>query len=237
MSDLVNIIVSTISEKIEAANAIATEVAAATVNVNKQVRDLREDSETEDEKVQQWQKFVADLDAKREQATKVIDAYLAEQIGAAQMSDEERDAKKATYTEYRDEIRAAEKLLAMQGDEGAKAAENLPDLLNFSGRKSGSGGGGSQGPRPRLAAATVNGEDVWAERTNKDGEVENFVTFTILAQHISKDSGIKVGARDLQSAAFEEAGTNDLSTVTEVDFGFSADGNNYRVVVFPRQAE
>lgn len=236
MSDLVNIIVSTISEKIEAANAIATEVAAATVNVNKQVRDLREDPETEDEKVQQWQKFVADLDAKREQATKVIDAYLAEQIGAATMSDETRDEKKAEYMSLRDEVRAAEKLLAMQGDEGQTAAENLPELLNFSGRKSGSGGG-SQGPRPRLEAATVNGEDVWAERTNKDGEVEQFVTFTVLAQYVSKDSGAKVGARDLQAAAFEEAGTNDLSTVNEVDFGFSADGNNYRIVVYPRQAE
>ena len=236
MSDLVNVITATIAAKTEEANAIASEVAAATVNVNKQIRDLREDAETDDEKVQKWQAFVADLDAKREQATKAIDAYLAEKIGAASMSDEERDEKKSAFTALRDEIRAAEKLLAMQGDEGKAAAESLPDLLNFSGRKSGSGGG-SQGPRPRLAHATVNGEDVWETRTNKDGDEEQFVTFTVLAQHISKDSGAKVGARDLQAAAFEEAGTNDLSTVTEVDFGFSADGNNYRVVVFPRQAE
>lgn len=236
MSDLVNVISATIAAKTEEANAIASEVAAATVNVNKQVRDLREDPETDDEKIAKWQAFVADLDAKREQATKAIDAYIVEEkIGATQMSDETRDEKKSAYTALRDEIRAAEKLLAMQGDEGARAAENLPELLNFSGRKS--GGGGSQGPRPRLSAATVNGEDVWETRTNKDGEEEQFVTFTILAQHISKDSGVKVGARDLQAAAFEEAGTNDLSTVTEVDFGFSADGNNYRVVVFPRQAE
>ena len=233
MSDLTQMIVSTITSATERANAIADKVAAATTNVNKQIRDLRQDEDTTDAKVQAYQKFVEDLDAKREAATKQIDEYLAEQIGATKMSDEERDALRDEYNGLRDEVRTAEKLLRMQP---GGADVELPALNNFSGRKSSSSGTVGW-RRPRLSADTVNGEDIYVTKKNKDGEDVRSVTFTVLAQHITKDSGTKVTPRELQEVAFEEAGTTDLSTVKEVTFGYSADGNNYEVTVFPKGSD
>lgn len=235
MTDLTTMLAEKITADVERANAITDKVAAATTNVNKQLHDLRNDKDTTDEAVRKYQAFIADLDARREQATSAIEAHLRDNVlKVAAMGEDERATLRSEYDTLRDEINTALKLLKMYDEDGS-VTNGIPALRNFSGRKG--SGGASGGKRPRLGAATVNDEDVFTEKTDKDGNTVRHVTFTILAQNISKDAGEKVTPRMLQEAAFEEAGTDDLSTVSEVDFGYSVNGKNYRIKVWPASAD
>ena len=224
---MLDLIVTTATDTIAQANAIAEKIAASRVNVNKMFHDWRDTDEPTDERVQKFQAYREDLLNRLEQAEKALrEIYVSEVAETSAMSDEDYEAAKKEHADLRTKINATVKFLEMQPG-GAEAAKSLPDVLGISGRKT--GGTGTGGKRPRLAHATVNGETVQNDEGN--------VTFTLLAQHISKAAGEKVGPRDLQEAAFETAGTNDLSTVSEVEFGYSVNGQNFTVAVFPRQAE
>lgn len=225
MSDFIATAVEMIRTATDAANAVAQRVAASTVNVNKQVHDILKGEDTTDPVILKWRAYDEEIAAKREQARAKAEAYAKENmLNVESLSDEEREAAKSEYDMYRTQRNSV--LKALEAMPGFNADEhNIADLLTFSGRKGSSGGAGTGGKRPRLASATVNGEEV----ANEDGKV----TFTLIAQHITKDSGTKIGPRDLQEAAFDAAGTDDLSTVTSVEFVISAGDNNYDVTVIP----
>lgn len=234
MSDLIQMILPTIVEKIERGNALAEKHAASATNVNKTLKQAREDENSEIPEVVKYQAYVNDLSEKIHAATEQINGLLTENLGlGSKFSEEEREKDKTEHAAIRDEVNTATKLLRMQAG-GEEALADIPSLRNFSGRAS--SGGGSGAKRPRLDTATVNGEAVFDTR-EKDGETIEYVTFTILATHLSKINAAKakVTPKMLQEAAFETAGTDDLSTVTEVDFTYSVDGENFDVVVYPVQ--
>lgn len=229
-NNILDALAATIAEKSEEANAIVERNATVSVKA-KDRKAWREDENNDNESVQKYQAYVNDLNAKIMAAEDQINALYDSLHNVTTVSDEDRAADKETHKSLRDEVTLATKLFtAMGGD-----TSTLPTFRNFSGGAGKSGGTGTK--RPRIAAATVNGEDVTATRTTKDGEEETFVTFSVLAQTIGKDAGTKVTPKMLHEAAFDAAGTDDLSTVAEVAFNFSAEGKSYDVVIFPSQSE
>lgn len=232
---LAQIALQTVTTQVEEANTIAQEVASSGANANKLVHDLRNDDETEDEQIKKFQTFAAEVEAKLEAAREQIDAYIVANHLPDALSEDEVAERKVKYDGLKKSVREIGSMLKAQEGYSDEWLADVPAMLSFSGRKSG-GGGGTGTKRPRLASVTVNGDEVTAERKNKAGETEHYVNFTVLANELTtKDQ--KVSPRDLQEAAFTAAGTDDLSTVSEVSFNFTVGEENYEINVFPRQAE
>ena len=235
-NDLITMLLDKARTEIEQGNALAERWQAANSGINKAIRDAREDENTTDENVRRYQEHAEKLRAALEDARTKIDAYLAEKLGAAQMTDEEKAQVKEQHRAHKTNANTALKFIRDQfGDEGeaAIAAANLPSILGLSGSRSSGGGTGTI--RPRLHSVTVNGEEIRGEKTDKEGNVVPYVNMTLVAEHISKMSGTKVGPKELNEALLEECG-GDLNSVTDVDFNYSVNGTDYHLVVIPQAA-
>lgn len=224
-------------EEAEAANAIAERWQAANAGSNKEIRARREDPDTTDENIRRYQEHVEKLRAAEQDATDKINEYIRGLIGSEQMSDEEREQAKEQHKAHKKVVNATLSALeAMFSPEDAKRfieAANIPSVLGLSGARSSGGGTGTR--RPRLASVTVDGNEVWGERTNKQGETEKYVTMTLVAEYISKLSGETVSPGDLNDAMYAAAG-GDISDVTDVDFNYSVNGTDYNIVAIPRSS-
>lgn len=235
-TDVFGVVKVMVADQINKANAIAEEVRDSRVNVGKVVHEIRTDPETEIEWVKEFQEWLAKANAAIEAKTKAIDERIkAEKVKASEMSDEVYEAKKAEYATLKKGATDAQKLAAnLPGYDPAVFAD-LPALLTLSGGTSGAATGTK---RPRLSNLTVNGEEVFVLKDVKDSDekVKSY-TFTAAAAHISKDSGVKVQPSDLSAAAFAAAGTDDLSTVNDVEFNYSANGKEYSITAVPAQGE
>ena len=223
--------------QVEEANKHAERVANSSTNIGKLVQDLREDENTQDEKIKEFQTWVEKIDATREAGVSKINEYIATLIPK---NDIDVDAEKAAYGDLKDQISGASQVLKSMHVE---IPEDYPTLKNLRGGNTGAGG--SSGPKPRVGLVTVNGEaiqkEVKVKKNGKEtGETKLSSNFTLAAQHLSKASGTKVEAADLQSATFEAAGTTDLKSLPaghEISFSFSAGDKNYNVSVFTQDAK
>ena len=222
-----------VTEIVTKANAIAEEVKNSRVNVGKVVHEIRKDENTTDETVKAYQAWEAKANALFEKKRKEIDEYIKTNlVKSSEMSDEVFEQKKAEYSEHKKNYNNALKMAAMLPGYDKDTFSDVPSLLTLSGGTSATTGTGPK--RPRLASITVNGEDIFVEKDTDEGKVRS-ATFTVAAAHISKDSGTKVAPSDLSAAAFEAAGTDDLSTVASVEFNYSSNGKEYAIVAFPVQ--
>lgn len=228
MSDLRTLAVQMYADQVTAANAIAQEVSASSGGVNRQIKDIRDDEETTDANILKYREARDALMQRAAEMREKIEAYIIERDGLAAMSDETRKEKQDEYKALRQSATAARKLLELQPGYDETWLADVPELLNFStGKPAGQRASSGGSFRPRLASATVNGEDV-----SKDGKV----TFTILAATLStKDH--KVGPRDLQEAALKEANAEDFSSVRDVDFVYSVNGENYEISIVLKVAD
>lgn len=234
-NDFRTLAVEMYASHVATANAIATEVAASGSGVNRQIKDLREnpDSVTDAslaDAIRKWAETDEALAQKRAENRDKIDSMIAEHEGLTAMDDDTRSEKHDEYKTARSAATTARKLLETMPGYDASWVEDVPALLNFStGKPSGqrSGGTGGGGFRPRLASATVNGEDV---------SVDGKVTYTVIAQHVTKISGTKVQPRELQEATLETAQAENFDNLTEVDFVYSVDGDNFDISVTFRTA-
>ena len=217
------------------ANAIAEEVKNSRVNVGKVVAEIRKDENTTDETVKKYQVWEEKALATLEEKRKAIDEYIKTNlVKASEMSDEVFEAKKSEYGEHKKNYNNAVKMAKMLPGYSDDVFSDVPALLTLSGGTSSASGTGPR--RPRLASISVNGEDIFVEKKGEDGEVTHSATFTAAAAYISKDSGTKVQPSQLSSAAFEAAGTEDLSTVNDVEFNFSVEGKDYAIHAIPVQS-
>lgn len=231
--DVFTAVKAMVSDAIGKANAIAERVQKSRVNVNKVVHEVRKDENTTDEKVKAYQEWLEKANAQINKKTEEIDNYIKENlVQASSMSDEEYEKAKAEYAELKKSATAAQKLAQALPGYSEDVFSDVPKLMTLSGGTSGAATGTK---RPRLASLTINGEEAFTEKETDEGTVKSF-TFTHAAEVISKASGQKVKPSDLSGAAFEAAGTDDLSTVTSVEYNYSVDGTDYAIVAIPAQS-
>lgn len=204
------------------ANAYADEYKAITADADKRITDFINSSD--DEQIVKYRDLRDKVTAQIEAAQARLDeqANAAKEYAESQVSEAEGDPAelKDKFVKARanaNNLRKAFVLIA--GEEAVNALveeHQIEEVISLRGNKTKGSATGIR--RPRLSAATVNGEAV----ANKEGNV----TFGILEGYISRTFG-KVTGDDLRAAAFSAAGTDDLNSLesgTEVKFGFEVPG-------------
>ena len=179
----------------------------------KLVAEIRTDEATTDEKVKAWQereeKVMAALNAEREK----INAYIRENLVKVN-SDYDETADVETVKELNGKIVAMRKYM-----EGVGATEE--DFTDFPESKSlrgaGKGGSGTRSKRPRLSSIEYSLDNGKTYTDAAPGE-DDPTTFSALAGVLRGVTGHKVEVKSLQTAIFDEAGTDDLSTKQGQDF-------------------
>ena len=235
-TDVFGVVKAMVTEQVTEANKIAQEVQNSRVNVNKVTHELRTDPETTVDWIKDFQTWLEKAQAAIEDRTnKVNERIKSELVSASEMSDEVYEQKKAQYAELKKAAQNAQKLAAALPGYAPEVFSDVPALITLSGGTSGAATGTK---RPRLSNLTVNGEEVFTLKDVKDSDekVKSY-TFTAAAAHISKDAEAKVQPSDLSAAAFAAAGTDDLSTVTDVEFNYSVNGKEYTITAIPAQSE
>jgi hypothetical protein len=226
------------------ADALFKKVQAAD-NLGSLVSEVRDTKETDDENILAFRNFKEDLLSKLNAAEDKIDAYItATYVKPDDTVDVEK--VKAEHKELVKITRTIRQLLEQLDSENATVG--LPDVKNVSGRAV-SSASGTGTKRPRLSKIVVDGEEVFAMKDEKDGTKTQVTSFTVLAAWLSKRvserfglKGFKVEPSVLSRMAFEEAKTDDLSTVNGpiVFAGTFGEGDNLltfkSIEVTPRQS-
>lgn len=211
-------LVNKYAEAAKAANAAADEYKNLTADNDKRVADFVNTSEDEQivkfrEMRDKVQKQIEAAQAKMEEQAKAAREYAASQVSLTEGDPAE---VKSRYLEARATATALRKAFALITDEETvnKIVEEngIQEVISLKGTATKGAATGIR--RPRISAATVNGEPV----ANKDGKA----SFTELTKYVSSKFG-KVTGDDLRNAAATAAGTDDLNSLadgTEVAFSF-----------------
>jgi hypothetical protein len=238
MSDMIELVYSEVNNQVETMKGLVTEYQATTdSDPEVQANSILENS-TDKEFVdfREWyDKGIAALEAKRAEFFELAKTKVTS-------SEDLRDPEviKTEHAEIRKAVKDALSFLTkVPGYDAEKyPAPELPNLRGGTSKST----KGQGGKRPRLASITVDGEEI-SKTVTKDNVDTKVVNFTLAAQHMSKVTKSKVEVSDLQKAAFESAGTDDLSTLggLAVSFNYSVtvDGKttDFAVVAIPRQAD
>ena len=221
------------SQVVEQAATIAKRLNASEKGVKGLCHDVFTDENVHDDTLDKARAYVADLDEKREAAIQQAYAHIQKNyLDNETLSDDEKKSLRETLANLRKSYKASQTFASIQPayDEAAFNAPAFPGL------RAGTGEGGK---KPRLSEITINGERIFKTvkdaKTGEDVEVSNFSN---AAAWLTKDSKTTVAVKDLQAAAFEAAGTDDLSTLSgqPFEFVFSAGDNNYTVVATPKES-
>jgi hypothetical protein len=227
----------TVNEKAAALNSKVDKVSAATKSQDSQVHDILADETVTDPEIVKWREYDAKVAEAREAARAKIGEHVkANHLKNETLTDEQTAALKDEIKALRAEVNAG---LTFAKSLPTYSAETFTEPEVKSLRGSGSSGGGTGGKRPRLEWIKVNGQNATVTRKNPKGEEVEVQNFGTAAAVIAKDSDSKVGPKDLQAAAFETAGTDDLSTVggKAFSFAFTAGDKSYDVEFMPRAGE
>ena len=213
MSDILNMVTATLTDATNKANSVADKILAATTDRTKVVHELRTDPNTDDETIKKFQAWYEQANAKIEEQIAAIDEYI--KANKIQSEDVDVDALKEEYKTLKTQVTSAINFAKTVPGFSEDALKDVPELKSLRG---GTSGGGTGGKRPRVErlSFSTNAAGPWTE-VDKDGKTN----FTLLAQRLSKEVGSKVVVKDLQSAAFESAGTDDLSSLDGKVFTFA----------------
>jgi len=143
-------------------------------------------------------------------------------------SDEQVESAKATLSSLKEQAKAALTFLVGAYGEGAK--DLMPASLKA---KRGGGSKGASGiKRPRMQGIVVTDTsgDVLLHLQAGAEKPEDKATFSALAKWLTDKSGEKIETPTLQNAAFDAAGTKDLSTVDKVEFSQTIKDEHYFIV-------
>lgn len=240
---MLDMLKAALTEQTNAANALADSIAAATSDRSKAIADYLNDPETSDPKVKAFQEFLEKIEQTVAEQTKAAEEHAASQVPGANSDPEKIEADKVEYKGIVDQIKAARKLAATIPSITEEDLKDVPALKNLRGATAGQGGTG--GKRPRLASVSFreSTKDEWTEafinREAKDGSEVRVSNFTVLANALKAKYGVKVEVKDLQAAAFEAAGTDDLNTLDGkvFDFATSVGDKTVFVQVAPKHAD
>jgi hypothetical protein len=184
---------------------------------------LRDDDE-------QYQNEYLPLVAQAEALLAEIDARNLPNV--VKPTEEEFKAAEASFASMKEQGKYGINFLASTPiGEGIRAL--MPEILKS---RKGSSGVKGETKRPRmqsiLVTDTEGNELVNLNDTSEKAVAEDKPTFSALAKWLTKDSGVKSAelTKELQAAAFDKAGTKDLSTVTKVEFGKTLGDKHYEIV-------
>ena len=214
------------------ANTIADEVASSRVNVGKVVSEIRKESD--DPAVVKYRERADKIEAELDRMAKEIEADIkARLVPTSKMSEEVYEAKKLEWKELKKKADNTLKLAKDLPGYEEKYFEGVTPVKTLAG---GTVGTTSGTKRPRLAFLSIDGAECFTMKKKEDGTEEKSYTFTNAALVISKAAKVKVSPSDLSAAAMEAAKTDDLSTVNEVEFSYSVNGQGYMIKANPAQA-
>ena len=218
MSLLTPELIAQYAEAAKAANAAADEYKSLTADNDKRITDFINTSE--DEKIAAFRamrdKVTAQIEAaqaKLDEQAKAAREYAESQVALTEGDPAEVREKYLAARTNANNLRKAFVLIA--GEDAVNEmveANGIEEVISLKGTATKGASTGIR--RPRISAATVNGEAV----ANKDGKT----SFTVLADYVTRKFG-KVTGDDLRNAAFTAAGTDDLNSLdegTNVEFNF-----------------
>ena len=237
MSDLTTMIVSSITDLTTQANELAGKISAATTDRTKLVHDYlnpEEGAEPADDKIAQFiqmrEQVLARLEDEENKAREYVTATYLGDIDESAV-----DAQKAEYKELADKVKTSRKFF-LTTIPGA-TEDDLKDVPALKTLRGGTASGGSGSKRPRLnrVAYRTSTSEPWTEvskqtKNAKDEDV-TVTNFTVLATELKAKFGTKVEVKDLQSNAFEAAGTDDLSSLEGKVFEFAVTVGEQNVFV------
>ena len=244
MSALKSLMLATIVEQTNAANTVQTQIAAATTDRTKAVHDALSDPDTDVPYVKEYQSWEEKALAKiEENRAKVAAQYEAEYLKT--LTDEEVTALKEEHKSKVAAVKAAVAYakLALGDQVSDEEFAALPSLKTARGKTAGQGGTGGKRPRVNAIAFRTASDSTWTEaseqRTNKDGEDVTVTNFTVLSHALRAAFDTKVEVKDLQAAAFEAAGTDDLNTLNGkvIEFAYTVGETNVFIKVQPKSPD
>lgn len=223
MSDMLQMVVSALTEQTNTANTLQSEIAAAGSDRAKVIHDRLTDENTDDPKIKAFQEFLDKANAEIERQSKAAEEYVTANLPGA--DPEEIAAKTEQFKALVDSIKAARKFAATLPGATDEAFKDVPALKTLRGATAGARGTGGKRPRLVATAYRTSTKSEWiaaeTEREDKEGNAVTVTNFTVLAAALSKAFKAKVEVKDLQAAAFEAAGTDDLSTLEGKPFEFA----------------
>ena len=227
MADLKAVLISTIAEDVEQANALAARIGAATTDRTRLVHDILNPAEGEEVSDETVAKFIAWREqalAKIEEQENAVREYVTANL-LPDAAEVDVDALKTEYKSAADKVKTARKFF-LTNIPGATEDDlkDVPALKTLRGGTAGGGGTGGKRPRVQSIAYRLNASDPWTEvsdtREDKEGNTVSFTNFTVLAQTLKSVTGTKVEVKDLQASAFAAAGTDDLNSLDGKVFEF-----------------
>lgn len=215
MSEILDMVVATLTDATNKANEKAEKILAATTDRTKMVHEIRTAEDSTDEKIKAFQDWYEKANAKIEEQVAAIDEYIkAEKLGDT-LDEAALNALREQYKELKVQVTSAVNFAKTVPGFSEETLAKVPELKSLRGGTSGAGTGGKR-PRVERISFGTNSEGPWTE-VDKDGKTN----FTLLAQRLSKEASTKVEVKDLQAAAFEAAGTDDLSSLDGKVFTFA----------------
>jgi hypothetical protein len=217
LGDLARLVLNTYAEQAAAYNSGAATLEAATGDASKAIHDIRDNSD--DPKVVKFRKFREDHLAKVEEAEKIIQDYIRENLVPETMTDEEVEAEKARLKELKSTAQQGRDFFLAQPAVKSLVESGKYDfdsvLVPLKGaRKSVSKGTGTGSPKPRVKAIYIDG-DLVSHEVVKDGKTEIKSTFTDAVKFLSDATKSKVETSTLHSGYFEAAGTTDVNAAPD----------------------
>jgi hypothetical protein len=235
-TDMLSMLTTGVTSQTEEANALQAEIAAATSDRTKMVHDYLTDENTEDETIKALQEFLDKANAEIEAQTKAGREYVMAKY-LPNVDDSAIEAKTKQFDELVKQIKAAKKFAATIPGYSDDTLKDVPALKTLRGGTA-SGGTGSKRPRlQRVSYRTATNQPWVAVETERDGKT--VTNFSLLAVALKEAFKAKVEVKDLQAAAFAEAGTDDLSTLDGhvFDFAITVGDKNVFVQVQPKAAD
>lgn len=223
-NDMLTLLETGLTSQTTEANELAEKIGAATSDRTKLVHDHLTDENTEDEKILAYQEFIEKANAEIEAQTEAARAYVMEKY-LPEVDDSAIEAQKTQYAALVAQIKAARKYAAtIPGFSEEESLKNVPALKTLRGGTAG-GGTGSKRPRLQRVAYRTSTNQPWTEvstqKDAKDGTKVTVTNFSLLATTLKEKFKSKVEVKDLQAAAFDAAGTDDLSTLNGHVFDFA----------------
>lgn len=194
---------------IEKANASATAVRAAQ-NTKSALSDLLKESD--DPVLVKYRELMEQAQAQMNKWTEDAEKHASANL--LPKSDVDVEAERKNYAEAKAAVNGLVNALKVIG--GEDAVKDLPDLLSVG--RSGSASAGQTGiKRPRVdrirmkdaASDTAQYAEVKSVKKNDDGTEKVTVSFTVLAQKIKSEFGVKVDAKTIYDHAVQVAGPYD----------------------------